>query len=578
MKTIFFTIIFWLSIFYINFALAQEQPKHEKGSYVDSLNRYYQQAELPLYIYVSHKPNQAPTQLANSDNTTNSNELKPIYLDGHGKHYLKHNDALHNAEDKFVIYADGLAPISRISLQNAPYYFAANKHYYGKGLKALISTQDEMSGIKQLYYALNQANYQNYSNTLNFDQEGNFNLKFYALDNVGNAEVPKNNDFIVDITPPKTYHNIIGINSNNIISVSTKIYLTPTDSIAGIAKTFYRLDNEPEKPYIAGAMIPFAYLPDGDHTLTYYSIDNVNNRESESTIKFYLDKSSPIMSADILGDRFIVGDKIYFSGRTKLKLTAVDNKSGIKQVKYSIDNQEFQNYEDPFYLPSKSGLHTIRYYAVDNMGNEGVGNDEVGKMDEYRHNVGVVYVDLTGPALTHQFLGPRFQKGDTTFVNSTTRINLLANDPESGLQKITYSLNGEVSETTYNQPFSVNKEGFVKIDYFGYDNVNNRNVKDISFVVDNQGPKITATFSNAPIEAIDNEEVFPSYVTLFLATTDLQTGSNDIRYAINQGKEQPYIGAIRGFDRNKNYTIRITATDLLGNVSVKEIKFRTARY
>jgi uncharacterized protein (UPF0297 family) len=556
---------------------AQEQIKVEKGSYVDSLRRYYQQAELPLYVYVSTSPNATATQLSNSDNTT-KNELKPIYLDGHGKHYLKHTDALHNAEDKFVIYADGMAPISKISLQNAPYFAQNGKNFYGKGLQITLSTQDEMSGVKQLYHSLNQAQYQPYNQALNFNESGDYTYKFYAVDNVGNIEKAQVNNFIVDLDAPKTYHNIVGIASGNIISISTKIYLTPTDSISGVAKTFYRLDNENEKPYTAGSLIPFAYLQDGDHTLTYYSIDNVNNKETATTIKFYLDKSSPIMSADVLGDRFIVGDRIYFSGRTKLKLTAVDNKAGIKQVKYSIDNNEFQNYEDPFYLPSKSGLHTVRYYAIDNMGNEGVGNDQGEKYDEYRHNVGLVYVDLTGPALTHQFSAPKFQKGDTMFVNKDTKINLFANDPESGLQKITYSLNGANQEIDYKQPFTITTEGLVKVDYFGYDNVNNRNVSSLICMVDNVGPEIFVNFSNAPVEKLDNEDVYPSYISIFLASTDAQTGSNEIRYTLNKNKEQPFAGPIRGLEKNKSYTLKITATDLLGNTTTKEVKFRTAKY
>jgi hypothetical protein len=62
------------------------------------------------------------------------------------------------------------------------------------------------------------------------------------------------------------------------------------------------------------------------------------------------------MSADVLGVRFIVGDRIYFSGRTKLKLTAVDKKLGVKEIKYFIDDMGGA-YSDPFYLPSKAGRH-----------------------------------------------------------------------------------------------------------------------------------------------------------------------------------------------------------------------------
>jgi hypothetical protein len=558
------------------YSVAQTPLDHPKGAYVDTAHRYYQQAALPVYIYISTNPNgQNLTQLAPNE----QKEFKPIYLDGHGKHYIKHTDALHNSEDKFAIYADGIAPISDIVFLTAPRHFGNGIQYYGRNLRLVLNTRDEMSGIKGLYQSLNQEAYKTYEAALNFEQEGDFTHKFYAVDNVGNAETPKTNAFTVDLTAPKTYHSIVGISQNNIISTTTKIYLTPTDSISGVARTFFRLDNETDRLYPTRSLIPFAVLPDGEHTLYYYSIDHVENKETEQKVTFYLDKSSPIMSADILGDRFIVGDKIYFSGRTKLKLTAVDNKSGIKQVLYSVDNQDYVDYAEPFYLPGKSGLHTIRYYALDNMGNQGVGNTEQ-RFDEYTHNVGQVYVDLTGPIMNYQYQGPTFQKGDTVYISQRTRIALSAFDPESGLQKITYSIDGETQETNYTQTITIPQSGKHKIDFFGYDNVNNRNIKDFTIMVDNIGPEINPSFSNLRNNPENSGEypMYPSYVTLFLAATDANTGLEMIYYSINGDKELPYTGLIKGFKKNRAYAVKIRAIDSLGNEAVRTINFTTDKY
>jgi hypothetical protein len=213
----------------------------------------------------------------------------------------------------------------------------------------------------------------------------------------------------------------VGLAQGKVISSSTKIYFTPTDSISGVAKTFFRFDDEPPRLY-TGGILDFNYLNDGEHTLYWYSMDNVRNNEPEQKFEFYLDKTAPIMSADVLGDKFIANDRVYFSGRTKLKLTAVDNKAGIKEVRYSIDGGEFRPYIDPFYLPSKSGIHIIRYYALDNMENEGAGARDA-KFDEYKHNVSAVYVDLTGPALRHTYLGPKFQKGIRYLLITRPRFN-----------------------------------------------------------------------------------------------------------------------------------------------------------
>jgi hypothetical protein len=556
--------------------LAQTPFEHPKGAYVDSLNRYYQQASLPLYVYFSPHPDQAPIKASPEDFPNKKNTLKPIVLDGHGKHLIRHIDAIHNHVDNFVVYADGVAPQTRISHLNAPNFSKAGKIYYGKGLLLKLDATDEMSGVKQTYIAEGAQFFSPYTQTLPLEKEGDYIFSFYTVDNVGNVEPVKKSVFTVDLTPPKTYYNIVGLAQRNIISVSTKIYLTPTDSISGVSKTFFRFDDEPARLY-TGGMLNFSYLNDGEHTLYWYSIDNVRNQEAEQELKFYLDKTAPIMSSDVLGDKFIANDRVYFSGRTKLKLTAVDNKSGIKEVLYSIDGGEFEPYTEPFYLPSKSGIHIIRYYALDKMENEGAGAKDA-KFDEYKHNVSAVYVDLTGPALGHAYLGPKFQKGDTIFINSQTKIRLLAEDPESGLQKITYKINGIGEEVPYSAPFSINEGGRHAVDFFGYDNVNNRNVNRFDFIVDNDPPEIYYHFSIKPLREEDGIPVYPAYASLYLAATDWMVGGQYIKYAINDGKEQIYNGIIFGFEKGKTYTIKIISNDKLGNSARKEIQFKTESY
>lgn len=590
----YFTIlkIFVLSVLCVQILSAQNQQSHEKGSYVDSLNRYYQQAELPLYIYVSHKPDQPPTQLGKEENENENKktELKPIYLDGHGKHYLRHIDGLHNISENFAVYADGIAPESTSSFLAAPRYNRNGIQYYGKDLRVALQTKDEMSGIQTLLQTTNKGAYTAYSGDIAFNEEGEQSILYYAVDNVGNAEKAHTRNFTVDLSSPETFHNIVGIAKEKIISLSTKIYLTFSDKLSGVANTYYKIDDSKWKEYEKGMVIPLEQLKDGVHTLYYYSTDNVSNKEEAKNFEFYLDRTAPIMSADVLGDRFIVGDQVYFSGRTKLKLTAVDNKAGIKKTLYSVDGNEYKDYDEPFYLPSKSGLHVVRYYALDNMENEGAGNRNA-RFDEYKHNVSSVYVDLTGPTLNFQYLDVKFQKGDTIYITPQTRIKLAAFDPESGLQKISYSLDGSADEIIYNQAFTVGETGRHTINYFGYDNVNNRNVSSFVFIVDNKPPDIFVNFSISPNTWEDSppstggkgktEEklpIYPSYATLFLAATDLQTGFDEIHYAINGEKPKPYEGLIRGFEKNKIYTITIFAEDKLGNKAEKVIRFKTDKY
>ena len=551
---------------------AQKPEDHKKTTYTDSIGRFIIQVDMPLYLYVSTSPDEKPRRLERSDEKGKENE--PIYLDGPGKHYIRHQDNVNHRAEIFDIYADGRAPKTSISFSGAPTIVNDGVTYFGQNLTATLSATDDLAGVKQIYYSTDHVNFAPYRN-IDASKEGNYRLSYYTVDYVGNVETVKQKEFVVDLSPPATYHNVTGISKDEIISTSTKIYLTSSDSLSGLERIMYRFNDEPEKPYKLGTMIPFVYLPDGSHILYYYAVDRVGNKEPEKTFAFSLDKSAPIMSADVLGDRFIVGDKVYFSGRTKLKLTAVDNRSGVKEIRYSINDDPFVEYQDPFYLPSKSGKHIIRYYAVDEMENMSSG--------DYTHNTGIVYVDLTGPQLSHQLSGASFQKGDVTFVGPECKVILKAIDTESGVQYISYSIDNQADETQFEDPFSVKGSGTHTIKYFGYDNVNNRNSREFEITVDDDGPEIFATFSVKRIDSetsenTDDAGVYPSYVMLYLAATDLMTGNAEIYYSIDGEKEVPYTAPIRRFVKNSSYTIVVRAKDKLDNFSEKTIRFKTGDY
>lgn len=560
-------------------AFAQNLPvKIIKTSYVDSLNRYYHNLYLPAYMHLSFSGDVAPTQISTKNYSTKKNPMAPFYFNKHGLHRLKYytNEKDRTQRVNFDIYADGYAPITKAVFDGAaPYKSKKGKVYYPNNLSVEIEAYDDMSGVSQTFVSVNKVDYTDYEGTLNFDSEGEYTLKYLSSDNVGNVEKAHKKVFTIDTAAPNTYHNILGLAEGNVISTKTKIYLTKEDNLSGVSQTFYQIDKGPWVPYKRG-LIPLAKLTDGDHLLNYYSVDHVRNREESGEYEFYLDRISPIMAADIIGDKFIVGDKIYFSGRTRMKLTAVDNKSGVKKVLFAIDKGKYGEYKDPFYLPSKVGQHTIKYYAIDKMANKGTGSDGV-EFEEYQHNSSVVYVDLLGPKLDFAFEGSRFKKGRTTFINNDTKIRLIGSDGESGLKKLSYSINGAETEIDYGTPFQITDQGNINLRYFGYDNVNNKNAKKTYFVIDNQGPEIIYNFSIAASKD-GEQELYPSYTVVYLAATDDRVGNDYITYSVNGGKEILYKGGVKGFQKNKNYLIKIKAVDKLGNKSEEEISFNTDKY
>ncbi len=72
-----FLLIFPIGLF------AQVKPEHSKKMFVDSTGRYYQQASLPIYFYISTSENGDPLPLQTVSK-------KEVYLEGHGEHAFKH--------------------------------------------------------------------------------------------------------------------------------------------------------------------------------------------------------------------------------------------------------------------------------------------------------------------------------------------------------------------------------------------------------------------------------------------------------------------------------------------------------
>jgi hypothetical protein len=213
------------------------------------------------------------------------------------------------------------------------------------------------------------------------------------------------------------------------------------DPLSGVAGSSFRFDDQPFSRY-TGNKLDLTSLEDGPHSMEYFAEDHVGNKSQTFKFDFYYDKLAPLTASDIIGDKFLYLDKVYFSGRTKMKLTAIDNKIGVKEIKYSIDNGNFLTYDEPFYLPSVQGNHTIKFYSVDRLSNQPSG------AEEYKHNINLVYLDLTGPDINHSITGPSFKSANDVFIGPASYINLFGEDRQSGLQYLSYSLDGALAETT----------------------------------------------------------------------------------------------------------------------------------
>lgn len=250
-----------------------------------------------------------------------------------------------------------------------------------------------------------------------------------------------------------------------------------------------------------------------------------------------------------------------------MKITAVDNKAGVKSVRYAIDGEPFRSYEEPFYMPNKPGWHVVKYYSIDSLENqtEGLRADDY---YEYRMKVDKIYVDLTGPRISYSIVGDKYARNDTVYLSPRSKVMLSGEDKESGLQKLTYTLDRESWEKQYDEPFNLEglRSGEHYIEFFAYDRVNNRNVKTLTFFLDSDAPSADFKISVESLSGAGESPVYPCDAKIYLTSQDDLTGVERLEYSLNGKSLQLYRGAFGGLEVGTN-RLKVKATDRVGNVS-----------
>jgi hypothetical protein len=539
-------------------AFAQDQPTFEKKPYKDSAGNLYWPLSLPVYLQLSPTPGSADAVMLTEGKET----AHAMKWDGHGKHLIKHDDNHHSKESTvaFAVNADGIAPVSALDLHGATRHAPA-KVYFGKGLTISVKATDEMSGLAGTHLSINQSPYTQLSSPIALSDEKEYSVKYFAVDNVGNAEQPKWATFAVDLTPPASKHEVSGGHlDGQILSPRALISLVIRDEASGVKKTEFYFDAGKPVPYTT--KISPAGLVDGEHTLTYYSSDNVGNQESPQKFTFYLDSKGPDVKSSFDADFAVSEGRSYASTSTLIALEATDNKAGVKQLFYSINGAPEKVYTAPFALPAKQGTYSIKYRAVDMVGNVGATVTD--------KQVAAVYIDDTPPVVSHSVSMPKVFTRDTLFVTEKTQFTIKSFDAESGGAIVDYKVDNSV-ETTYEAPFAVAAEGKHALSYSGTDLVNNSAIKTAFFVVDNTAPEI---FFHTSLEKIGTQKlvareqeipIYASGTSLYMAATDKAVGTRAIYFSLNQQPEALYTQPVKLMTKGI-HSLKIKAVDFLGNV------------
>jgi hypothetical protein len=285
--------------------------------------------------------------------------------------------------------------------------------------------------------------------------DGTHTVSCTATDNEGfKTPTAATATFQIDTVVPSTSIGVSGgvLGSNAWYTSSPTFTLTPSDPApaSGLATTKYQIDSGSTQTYSSG----FA-LPDGQHTISYWSIDNAGNQETHhttATIKVdSVDPSTTIAVSPPAPN----GDNGWYKGTSPtFTLTPSDPApgSGLATTKYQIDSGSTQTYNSAVTIPD--GQHTISYWSVDNAGNS-----------ETTNTTGTISVDTVAPTITCSVAspGPSLQLGAsnqhvtasvfdaTSLVSGSTSLSAAANTATVGGKTVSFNASdkaGNAAATT----------------------------------------------------------------------------------------------------------------------------------
>ena len=186
-----------------------------------------------------------------------------------------------------------------------------------------------------------------------------------------------------DTTAPVTQASVVGTpGANGWFTSSVQVSLSATDDFSGVANTFYNVDGGVTQSYSG----PFSISAPGQHTVQFWSVDNVGNTEATQMITVKIDGGAPVVTASANPSTApkrpqpvtvtISGSATdAVSGLSSASFNVIDE-YGVAQPSGSVTVQANGSYSFSLVLPAtkhgsdKNGhLYTIVVTATDQAGN-----------------------------------------------------------------------------------------------------------------------------------------------------------------------------------------------------------------
>jgi Bacterial Ig-like domain len=213
-----------------------------------------------------------------------------------------------------------------------------SSNWYGDDVQWTLTGLDEAggSGVREIDYSFDLGatwtRQLGSKVTVSPVGEGSLSLQYYAVDNAGNVSTTSTVNWNVDRTAPITKASFSGQFGNAGWFIGRIILsLKASDSLSGVAQTFYRLNGGTEVLY-KGPVV----LPTNTTTLTIRSVDRAGNSEPPTTQAIKFDVSLPTISTVTFNPATIPNLGAGKVSSIDLSVKASDVGSGVSGISYAV--------------------------------------------------------------------------------------------------------------------------------------------------------------------------------------------------------------------------------------------------
>jgi hypothetical protein len=387
-------------------------------------------------------------------------------------------------------------------------------------------------------------------------KDGKHILFVYASDIAGNFEMKTINvtvkNLLSDTTPPTV--NITSPQDGAIVYGDVTVKASVQDDQSTIRVVDFLIDN---KIFGGAASVPYEavnntklYTP-GQHTYKVRATDKAGNIGESGTITITISEEAPQDTTPPTTTDNYQHNNAWINSDANITLTATDDISGVAHTYYTVDGVQS---EGTSISVSDEGKHTVKYWSIDNVGNE-----------ENKHTIGV-WIDKTPPVTTSTVTPVPNQEG----WNDTLPVKVIFTSTDN--------LSG-VKEPLEDK--EINKEGITHIIYGVTDNAGNtEEEKTITIRIDttspevniNTAPSILWPVNKKPVQVSINGSATDALSGIFSKVFTATDEYNEVNASLSDfGDKISLIPWRKGDDKDgRIYTIKVIITDKAGNTTSKE--------